>query len=116
MRIVAAALLCLFCSSVAGAQQSDQQREHLDWIASAIAAAESIHPGMHRRDVMTNFREEGGLSTRTERPYVWRECAYIKIRVQFKPTGRDPASAVTEDPEDIIISVSDPYLEYPVFD
>jgi hypothetical protein len=113
MRIVAAALLCLFCSSVVGAQQSDKEREHLVWIASAIAAAESIHPGMHRQDLATKFGEEGGLSTRSERTYVWRECAYIKIRVQFEPINDD---AFTEDPDDIITSVSDPYLQYSIMD
>ena len=114
MRIVAAALLCLFCASVAVAQQPDKQREHLDWIASAIAAAQSIHPGMHRRDLATKFGEEGGISSRTEQTYVWRECAYIKIRVHFKPISADVANTYTEDPEDIITTVSDPYLQYSI--
>ena len=70
---------------------------------------------MRRKDLLTVFTTEGGISTRTQRTYVNTECPYFKVNVRFKVVsgeGRD----LDEDPDDIIESISQPYLAWGVTD
>src|SRR2546429_9691351 len=76
-----------------------------------------IRPGMRRRDLLTVFTTEGGISTRTQRTYVHTECPYIKVTVRFKAVSGESPS-LDEDPDDIDIieSVSQPFLAWSVMD
>ena len=85
------------------------------WIAKILRQIGKIKPGMRRKDLLTVFTTEGGLSTRTQRTYVHTECPFIKVNAQFK--AADGASAgLDEDPDDIIESLSQPYLAWSVMD
>jgi hypothetical protein len=75
----------------------------------------TVKPGATRRDLLKVFTDEGGLSTRTHRKYVHKQCPYIKVDVQFAPAG-DEGNGFTEMPEDKIITISRPYLEYSIAD
>jgi hypothetical protein len=75
----------------------------------------AIKPGMHRQDLAELFHEDGGISFGLERRFVFRECPLIKIAVRFKPSGKEH-QWLQEDPDDVIESVSKPYLEYPFAD
>jgi hypothetical protein len=89
--------------------------ERTKWIAKALRQIDKIKPGMRRRDLLKNFTTEGGISFRTERTYVYIECPYIKVDVHFKAVdGTTPG--LNEDPNDIIESVSKPYLGWSVTD
>jgi hypothetical protein len=89
------------------------ERSH--WIAKMMRQIQTIHPGIRRKDLAPLFQTEGGLSTRTQRTYVLAECPYIKVVVRFKP-ATDPDDFVEGNPDDIIESISTPYLGYGIYD
>jgi hypothetical protein len=92
-------------------------REHTKWIDHVMRSISTIKPGMTRKDIFTVFTEEGGLSTRTQRRYVYKHCPYIKVDVEFSHTDIDAGpDATTENPDDKIVKVSRPYLEYSIMD
>jgi hypothetical protein len=80
-----------------------------------LSAVEAIKPGMTRADLLTVFTEEGGLSTRTQRTYVYRLCPYVKVDVEFTPIT-NPHDHLTELSNDKILKISRPYLEYSIAD
>jgi len=90
---------------------SDVDPEHTAWIAATLDAIDTIKVGMTRADLMKVFTTEGGLSTASQRTYVYRECPYIKIDVKFATSRRGE-----ERPTDIIVDVSRPYLARSVMD
>ena len=89
--------------------------EHTEWIARSLKEIESVKIGMTRGDLLRVFKEEGGISTRTWRRYVYRDCPYIKVEVGFEPVG-DPENKVSESPRDKIIKISKPFLEWSIID
>jgi hypothetical protein len=99
-----------------GHSQIDQQ--HTKWIDHVMRSIATIKPGMTRKDLLSVFVEEGGLSTRTKKKYVYKHCPYIKVEVEFSPAtdmeGNQDIAA--ENPEDRIVKVSRPYLEYSIMD
>ena len=90
---------------------SPMDREHTAWIADAINAIETVKVGMTRSDLMKVLTTEGGLSTTSQRTYVYRRCPYIKVDVKFAASSRDK-----ELPADNIVEVSRPYLAWSVMD
>ena len=70
---------------------------------------------MKRQDLLKVFTTEGGLSTRFQRTYVYAECPYIKVNVRFKAAS-DEGNVVAEEPDDIIESISQPYLGWSAMD
>jgi len=85
------------------------------WIGKILERINTIHAGMTRKDLLTLFRGEGGISTRTHRTYVYKDCPYIKVDVVFSPAGR-PDEFLQESDEDRLVSVSPPYLAYSEMD
>ena len=53
---------------------------------------------------------EGGISTRTQRTYVVKGCPYIHVDVEFSPAGNK--QGFEEDPNDEIVKISKPYLDF----
>jgi hypothetical protein len=90
-------------------------QERTKWIAKVLGQIGKIKPGMRRRDLLKAFTTEGGLSNRFQRTYVHLECPYIKVNVRFKATAGE-RNVLTEDPNDIIESISQPYLAWSVMD
>jgi hypothetical protein len=82
--------------------------EYTQWIADSLREIQSLKPGMTRADLLKIFEEEGGLSTRFERRYAYRDCPYIKINVKFDPTSERPDYKISQ--------ISQPFLEWPVTD
>jgi hypothetical protein len=76
---------------------------------------ETLKVGMTRTDLLKVFSEEGGLSTRTQRQYVYRECPYIKVAVEFERVGNAEAP-FPESGEDRIVKISRPFIEWSVID
>jgi hypothetical protein len=89
--------------------------EHTQWVDSVLRWTLDIKPGMTRKDLFRVYTEEGGISTRTHRIYVLRGCPYIKVNVEFVPVGND-SDGLTESPNDKILEISKPYLEYSILD
>jgi hypothetical protein len=67
--------------------------------------------GMTREDLTKLFTTEGGLSTTSQRTYVYQQCPYIKVDVKFAASSREE-----ELPTDKIVEVSRPYLAWSVMD
>ena len=119
--IIAAAILVLSLALILPARSSQQAGEQKEWIANSLREMQKIKVGMTRADLLTVFTTEGGLSTGLQRTYVYRECHYIKVDVEFEAVGRparDVAGRVTlhEDSRDVIKKISRPYLEWSVTD
>ena len=97
---------------------SQIDQEHTNWIDQVMRSISTIKPGMTRDDLLKIFTEEGGISTRTQRKYVYKHCPYIKVDVEFSRVNDNGAGqdARTESPEDRIVKISRPYLEYSIAD
>ena len=120
MRLISFILLAI--SIVAGltvfagsGAQSHDAKSHSEWIAQSLREMETVKVGMTRTDLLKVFGEEGGLSTRTQRQYIYRECPYIKVAVEFERVGNAEAP-FPENGEDKIVKISRPFLEWSVID
>jgi hypothetical protein len=91
-------------------------RERTKWIAKALRQIGKIKPGMRRKDLLKTFMTEGGLSFPAQQTYVYIECPYIKVDVHFKTVGGADHPGINDHPNDIIESVSRPYLAWSVMD
>ena len=81
-------------------------------ITRALNAASQLKTGMPRSEVEKAFVSEGGLLIRNETVYVFKECKNIKVTVKFESA----ASANPEDPNDRVVAISKPFLDYEVKD
>lgn len=121
-RILCVLLLVVAASSLAAQKSSGDQsaspkadKEHTEWIESVLRSVDAIQPGMTRKELSSMFVEQGGgLWNRSQRVYIFRQCPYIKIEVRFAPVPKGGPN--DELPEDKIVEVSKPYLQYFVAD
>lgn len=89
--------------------------EYSQWIADSLREIQTLGPGTTRADLLKIFQEEGGLSTRTERRFAYRDCPYIKVDLKFEPA--DTVSNKNANcAEDKIRSMSQPFLEWSIGD
>jgi hypothetical protein len=103
-----------------GSQDACAQ-DHQAWVTHALEKMEAIKPGMTREELLRVFTTEGGLSTGLHRTFVSRDCSYFKIDVDFEAVGRpnrdqDGRVTLEEDPRDIIVKISRPYLQFSITD
>lgn len=90
--------------------------EHTQWVSSLLAWIANIEHGMTRRELVRVFTTEGGLATRRHRTYVvLNQCPTIKVDVEFSISGKE-GDWRQEMPEDKIVKISKPYLDYSQFD
>jgi len=115
-RLTRSMCLCILCFNTIARLESQQSPsqidgEHTSWIMGVLNATHTIKVGMPRSDLMKVFTTEGGLSTRSQRTYVYRQCPYIKVDVKFAASSRNE-----ERPTDKITEISRPYLDWSVAD
>ena len=106
---------------MAPAQSPQKSQGPTEWIANSLKEIQKIKVGMTRADLLKVFTTEGGLSTGLTRTYVYRECLYIKVDVEFEPVGRPARDAdgrvtLVESKDDVIRKISKPYLDWMVID
>jgi hypothetical protein len=111
----------IFVRSTRSASQDPRVDEQREWVARTLQKMQTIQPGMTRRDLLTVFTTEGGLSTGLRRTYVSQECPYFKVDVEFEAFGRanrdkDGRVTLVEDERDVIVKISRPYLEFGIYD
>jgi hypothetical protein len=111
-------LLCILFLSVVAQSESQEQiaQSHVDpghtqWIADSLKTIQTIKVGMTRADLTKVFTVEGGLSTTSQRTYVYQQCPYIKVDVTFEASSHEE-----ERPSDKIIKISNPYLAWSISD
>ncbi len=108
--------VCLFFfSAIAESQEriapSRVDPGHTQWIAGVLNAIQAIKVGMTREELLKVLTIEGGLSTTSQRTYVYPECPYIKVDVKFAAFSREE-----ERPTDKIVEISRPYLAASIMD
>jgi hypothetical protein len=101
--------------------QADSDQQHAQWVGESLKTMQSVKPGMTRADLLRIFTTEGGVSTPLHRIYIYRQCPYFKVDVEFATVGRparDSGGRVTlvESGADTIKSISRPYLQFSVLD
>jgi hypothetical protein len=112
--LASATLMFHDSSAQAGAEAGG--RPYLEkWVLKSLGEMKKVKAGMTRGDLLKVFAEEGGLSTRTQRTYVYRECRYFKVDVKFEPVG-NVENRLAESPEDKIKEISRPYIDYGIVD
>ena len=100
----------------AGSRPPQQEAvKHCEWVAKSLREMQTVKAGTTRAELLKVFAEEGGISTRTQRTYVYRECRYIKVDVEFEPAG-DAENVRDENADDRIVKISRPYLDWSVTD
>jgi hypothetical protein len=90
--------------------QRSSREDHIDWVAGALKRMQTVNVGMTRDDLLKVFGMEGGLSTRSHRTFVSRDCPYFKVDVEFRTVGR----AGDEGRQDVIVKISRPYLQFSI--
>jgi len=114
--IMTVILIASFCTVLGSyAENTKFDKDLTNKIQKIIEDINAIKPGMTRADLLKIFTTEGGISTRTWQRYVYKRCPYIKVDVEFKPVG-DEGGKPQETPEDIIIKISKPFLEFSIMD
>lgn len=123
VQLLLAASICgsgsAFASSADDIGQASSDR--VAWVAGSLERMLKIKPGMSRYQLLHVFTTEGGLFTAFERTFVSRDCPYFKIDVTFhRATGPNSETrgkdALRELDNDVIASISRPYLEFSVSD
>jgi hypothetical protein len=116
VRKLALAFACFLAisSSFGFAQTSEQTRsddgqKYLQWLSKSLASAQTIKVGMTRRDLLTLFKEDGGVQSIKSERYVYKQCPIIKVDVSFSIDTADHL-------DDRIERISKPYLENPYSD
>lgn len=94
-----------------GHRASEIDVQQTKWIESALRSIGTVTVGMTRSELLKVFASEGGLSTTSQRTYVYRQCPFIKVDVKFAS-----GSTKQELPGDKIIEISRPYLAWSVLD
>lgn len=93
--------------------------DHIQWVSKVLIRMQTIMPGMIRKTLLTVFTTEGGLSTPMERTFVSRDCLFFKVNVRFRTVGapdQNGRASMQEDDNDVITSISDPYLQFFIAD
>jgi hypothetical protein len=108
-------------SKASQASPIGEQSTHVDWVAEVMKRMDTIKPGMTRKDLLTVFTIEGGISEPLHRRFVSRDCPYFKMDVEFQAVGRpdrdvNGRGTLVEGNEDIILKVSTPYLQSMIVD
>jgi len=113
--LLAFGLVTVSVAAILPSSQSRGADEHTAWVEKSLKEIESVKVGMTRLELLKVFTEEGGISTRTWRRYVYRDCPYIKVDVEFEPVG-EPENKLTQSPSDKIVKISKPFLEWSILD
>lgn len=95
-------------------QNSVKHQDSCTVVKEALDDSLHIKVGMTRREVEKYFSPDGGLQSFSTTRYVYLKCEFINVNVSFKSAVR--GSRISGSPDDIVESVTKPYLEYPVAD
>ena len=107
-------LVLTVCSALPPARsQTKPSTACCDVVKHALQDAQQIKVGMFRKDVERYFARGGGMVFRNHTVYVYPECDYIKLEVNF---SFDAAVQDALSPKDVVTSVSKLAIDYPARD
>ena len=81
-------------------------------VSAAMIKIQAIKPGQTRKDLLKLFVPDGGITIPPRGRFDYLGCFAIKIDVDFKIVGPDKF----QNPTDVILKISKPYLETPFVD
>ena len=111
MRLYCIVILCIGVVMVsANGQSGSAARNHCAWVQESLDHIETVQVGMFRADLERFFTYEGGIYSRSQQTYVYRNCPYIKVDVEFAPSEQNQNSV------DRITKISKPYIARPIID
>ena len=101
--------------SMASPARSQSADAHIAWVEHVLSRLKTVKVDMTRAELLKVFATQGGLSTGLKRTFASRDCPYFHVDVKFQSVrrpDRDLAGRVTseEDPRDVIVEISKPYL------
>ena len=87
-------------------------------LADSLDEMETIHSGMTRQDLVKVFKPAGGFfsSSRFKGVFVYRDSPYISVDVEFAHPEGETGDNAPVSPQDVITSISRPYLARPAYD
>lgn len=107
----------LFAATPKPGTHGCSSQAHIEWAARALERMLTVKPGMTRRELLEVLTTEGGVSYRRQQTYVSRECPLFKVRIEFSPVGLpDPAPPGFDSGNDIVRSISEPFIQSPITD
>jgi hypothetical protein len=115
LMLLTVSIVIAFTAFIRSPAQSQDPKNHSEWIAKSLNEMQTIKVGMTRSELLKVFKEEGGISNRAWRRYVYRECSYIKVDAEFEPV-EEPQDKLTQHPNDKIAKISKPFLEWSIVD
>ena len=94
---------------------------HIAWVAEALRRMQSIKAGMTRADLLHVFQGAGGAHAVPPEVFSYRDCPLFKVAVTFEGKSGRPKftpgqSPSLRSPEDVIASITKPYLEQVYYD
>ena len=100
--------------------QCGSHSDHVAWVAESLERMQTIEPGMTRKQLLRIFTTEGGISTAKQRTFVSRDCPYFKVNVTFRRAtgsrGREHPDWLKEMDDDVITTISGPFLQFSIMD
>lgn len=94
--------------------QARQECSSCSVVERALKDLQSLKVGMARKDIAAhNFVMSGGMLFRDRTAYIYQDCEYIKLEIEFT---LDPAVDQAFSDKDTIKGVSKLALDYPVKD
>jgi hypothetical protein len=114
--VLAAAATIVSCARIQPRPINAKRDEKLtQQISEILKECQTIKPGMTRAELLKVFTVEGGLWTARHRTYVYRQCHYIKVDVDFDLSSPEQGALDTL-PTDTIKKISQPYLQWAIID
>jgi len=112
--LVAVVCSCMLLFRQAPRQSAKSEQPCCALVKTALDDMNQIKVGMTRRELELHLDPDGGLQFAGEGRYVYPQCEYIKVDIQFKPAP--PPKGEVLSPEDTVTKVSRPYIAYPARD
>jgi len=109
-------MLALGCPAGRGGAEGLVEEPLTKQVSDILNECKKLAHGATRADLLKVFiAEAGGLSNARHRTFVHRRCRYIKVDVDFAPSGLKQGT-LEERLADTVEKISKPYLEWTVFD
>ncbi len=106
------AAIAFLAVSLSHSQQPAVSTDSCQMVLRALTAYSQLEPGMLRAEVEKDFLMDGGISSRSEGRYVYKECIYIKLEVEYEPAEERGVGS----PRDVVKTLSKLTIDYAASD
>jgi hypothetical protein len=96
-----------------GQEAGPQPFSVCDVIGQALKNSQQIGAGVPRREVERYFERDGGAQFPSSTRYVYAQCRYLRIDVEFETKG---VAGQLFSPDDLVVKTSRLYVDSPTKD